>query len=67
MWQELKELKHSIEALIFFLGDFNEVLELDERKGGISHTISIREFRDWVEELGLIDLPLVGRNLCGVE
>ena len=38
------------------MGDFNEVLELEERKHATRLTSSKREFGDFVQDLGLVDL-----------
>ena len=39
-------------------GDFNSII-LDEKKGGIQHLFrSSLEFKAWIEEQGLIGIPL---------
>ena len=45
-----------------FLGDFNEVLKPEEIKGGVNLTSSCLDFRQWVEDMELIELPLIGRK-----
>ena len=42
------------------MGDFNVVLSTGERIGAFRCDRSIREFSDWVQGLGLIDIPLQG-------
>ena len=45
-----------------FLGDFNEVVKPEERKGGVCITSNIREYRESINEMELIDLPLIRRK-----
>lgn len=40
-------------------GDFNMVLHNRERSGGNTNQGEIEEFREWVDMLELVDLPLV--------
>jgi hypothetical protein len=48
-----------------FLGDFNSVISREERRG-VSHVDSfsqeMREFADFVENLELVDIPIIGRR-----
>lgn len=41
-------------------GDFNIVLYLSERLGTMQDSACMREFRELVNDLALVDLPLVG-------
>ena len=59
---ELNELKEGIRVPLIFIGDFNEILKLEERKGCNSVLGSNDDFRAWINDMGLIDLPLVGRK-----
>ncbi|PNY11564.1 hypothetical protein L195_g008173 [Trifolium pratense] len=46
-------------------GDFNSISSVEERRGlsqGTSPTSEMREFRSFVEDLELEDLPLLGRR-----
>nr|XP_029151633.1 uncharacterized protein LOC112779046 [Arachis hypogaea] len=45
-----------------FMGDFNEVLQLEERKGAVSLPASAEDFKEWVQDLQLVDLPLSDRK-----
>ena len=45
VWKDLEELKKKVNVSTIFLGDFNGVLQADERKGGVSQSRSSREFR----------------------
>ena len=42
------------------LGDFNVILLSSERVGKLRSDLSLREFSDWVHDLGLFDIPLHG-------
>jgi hypothetical protein len=49
------------------MGDFNAVCRGDERSGinnvdGVATSTEIIEFRSFLEELELVDLPLLGRQ-----
>jgi exonuclease III len=47
------------------IGDFNSVLLPDERRGvneESSSNLEVRGFRDFLEEVDLVDLPLLGRS-----
>ncbi|KAK2406714.1 hypothetical protein QL285_042414 [Trifolium repens] len=47
------------------LGDFNVVLSLEDRRGvnvGTSSNLEMRGFRSFLEEVDLVDLPLLGRR-----
>lgn len=45
-------------------GDFNSVRNSDERKGVSSQQVTreMKEFDDFIENMGLNDLPLVGQK-----
>ena len=58
-----EEIRHKVEAInipILLMGDFNVVLNAGERIGSFRCDRSMREFSDWIEALGLIDIPLQG-------
>ena len=58
-----EEIKHKVVAInkpILLMGDFNVVLHSRERVGSFRCDLSMREFSEWIEELGLIDIPLHG-------
>lgn len=41
-------------------GDFNIILHSRERSGGHTNHGEIEEFREWVDKLDLVDIPLMG-------
>ena len=58
-----EEIKHKIMAInkpILLMDDFNVVLHSGERNGSFRCDLSIREFSEWIEDLGLINIPLHG-------
>ncbi|XP_016206918.1 uncharacterized protein LOC107647354 [Arachis ipaensis] len=44
------------------LGDFNEILHLEERRGASSLSASAEDFRVWINDMELIDLALNDRK-----
>lgn len=47
---------------MILLGDFNVILHPSERIGSFNCSWSMREFSSWIQDLGLIDIPLHGIN-----
>ncbi|KAK3219709.1 hypothetical protein Dsin_013679 [Dipteronia sinensis] len=43
-------------------GDFNAVLDSHERKGGVGCSVSIRNFRKFVDHAKVVDLPMQGMS-----
>ncbi|QHN77891.1 Granule-bound starch synthase 1 [Arachis hypogaea] len=42
--------------------DFNEIVNVEERKGTTSLTASAEDFKDWIQDINLLDLLLNDRN-----
>ena len=59
---ELSEIRSNGDCPFLFIGDFNEVLNINERKYGGGYLGSIQEFAQWVQGLGLVDFPLISRK-----
>ena len=58
-----EEIKHRVLAInkpILMMGDFNTILHPCERIGTFRCDRSMREFSEWIVDLGLIDIPLHG-------
>jgi len=55
-WDQLRMLYYELATPIIFMGGFNEVLPPEERKHATRLTLSMREFGDWVQNLGLVDI-----------
>jgi exonuclease III len=66
LWETLTSVKMNLGGENWcFLGDFNSVISREERRG-VSHVDSfsqeMREFADFVENLELVDIPIIGRR-----
>jgi hypothetical protein len=67
-WENLLMTKRGFGDIIWcVVGDFNSVVDSSERRsavGGIisNHANEMREFSHFLEELELVDLPLIGRQ-----
>ena len=48
------------------MGDFNEVLSAEERKGGLICHSSVEDFSALIHDLNVIDVPLIGRKYTWV-
>ena len=59
MWQEILEVRNGVNVLILVIGDFNEVRSPVERKGCSTMTFGMKDFDDWINCLGVIELPLI--------
>ena len=60
LFEEIKTKAVAINKPMLLMGDFNVVLNAGERSGSFRCDLSMREFSNWIEELGLIDIPLQG-------
>ena len=60
IYEELKILIVSINRLVLLLGDFNVILQPSESIGIFRCNLSMRDFSEWIQSLGLIDIPLHG-------
>ncbi|XP_072076815.1 uncharacterized protein [Arachis hypogaea] len=62
MWEELSYIVGLCQVPFCFMGDFNEILRLEEKKNAISLPASAEEFKEWVQDLPLVNLPLTDRK-----
>ena len=60
VFSELKNAITSINKPTLLLGDFNVILNPWERVGTLRCDRSIKNFSDWIRDVGLIDIPLQG-------
>ena len=58
--EEIKQKVLSINKPILMMGVFNVILHPGERVRSFRSDRSMREFSEWITELGLIDIPLHG-------
>ncbi|MED6217072.1 hypothetical protein PIB30_014275 [Stylosanthes scabra] len=61
-WDEIRYAREEMGLPTLIAGDFNEILQLGERKGGTVLSPSSAMFREWVDVMELIDLELMGRK-----
>lgn len=59
---EILDLKQGITHPIMILGDFNEILKPEERKGNTLLSASIRDFQRWQADMNMVELPLMSRK-----
>ena len=62
LWEDLLALRDSVSLPMLAMGDFNEVFNENERKGGVGCAGSMEEFRRWAGDMCLSDLDLHGRK-----
>jgi len=58
MWNNLRELKQQLGVSLILMGDFNEVLKLEERRNSTQVTVGMRELGDFIQDLQLLDLEI---------
>jgi len=58
VWNQLRALKENLEVPMLLMGDFNEVLRPEERRGATDITSGMMEFRQCVQDLQLVDLDI---------
>ncbi|XP_015935063.1 uncharacterized protein LOC107461112 [Arachis duranensis] len=62
VWEELSYIAGLCQVPFCFLGDLNDILQVDDRKGLTSLSASAEEFKGWVHDIQLLDLPLTDRK-----
>nr|XP_025628421.1 uncharacterized protein LOC112721586 [Arachis hypogaea] len=62
VWEELSYIAGLCKIPFCFMGDFNEILQIEDRKGLQSLPGSAEEFKSWVQDMQLVDLPLTDRK-----
>ncbi|XP_025636103.1 uncharacterized protein [Arachis hypogaea] len=62
VWEELSFIAGLCQVSICYMGDFNEVTQVEERKDQDRLTASAEDFKSWVQDMQLVDLPLNDRN-----
>jgi len=58
VWNQLRSLRASINLPLLLLGDFNEVFDFSEKRGVVHNTASMRDIKELVQDLQLIDLEI---------
>ncbi|XP_072081146.1 uncharacterized protein [Arachis hypogaea] len=62
VWEELSYVAGLCQVPFCFFGNFNDFLHIEERKGASSISVSAEEFKNWVQDMQLLDLPLNDRK-----
>ncbi|XP_016185431.1 uncharacterized protein LOC107627078 [Arachis ipaensis] len=62
VWEELSYIVGLCQVPCCFLDDFNEILHVEERKDATSLPWSAEEFKDWIQDMHLVDLSLTDRK-----
>ncbi|GKU90763.1 hypothetical protein SLEP1_g4714 [Rubroshorea leprosula] len=62
LWEEIKKAVTTSRGNWCVLGDFNAVKSQHERVGSSGNIREMREFKQFIHDSGLVDLPLVGRK-----
>ncbi|XP_072066179.1 uncharacterized protein [Arachis hypogaea] len=62
VWEELSFIASLCQVPICYTGDFNEVIQVEERKGQDRLTGSAEEFKSWIQKMELVDLLLNDRK-----
>ena len=44
------------------MGDFNEIVQVEERRGTNSLPLSADDFKTWIHDMGVVDLPITDRK-----
>lgn len=59
---ELNATSNSINVPILLIRDFNQILDVTEIYGQAVKSLGMRNFREWIDNNALINLPLSHRN-----
>ncbi|CAM8974802.1 unnamed protein product [Rhodiola kirilowii] len=62
LWEELASLKDTFKGEWVVGGDFNSFLGEEERRGSAFNSKDASLFHDFVQAMGLVDMPLRGRR-----
>ncbi|XP_016199799.1 uncharacterized protein LOC107640815 [Arachis ipaensis] len=62
VWEELSYMAGLCPGTCCFLGDFNEITQVEERRGSDSLPLSAQDCKNWKNDMGLVDLPITDRK-----
>ncbi|XP_016198952.1 uncharacterized protein LOC107639906 [Arachis ipaensis] len=62
VWEELSYMAGLCPGACCFLGDFHEIAQVEERRGLESLSLSAQDYKVWVHDMGLVDLPISDRK-----
>ncbi|XP_016199813.1 uncharacterized protein LOC107640826 [Arachis ipaensis] len=58
VWEELRYMAGLCQVPCCYMGDFNEIVHVEERQCTTVLPRSAEEFKDWIQDMHLVDLPL---------
>jgi len=58
LWNDLRQLKQQLGLPLIMMGDFNEVVKLEERRNSTRMTVGMREFDEFIQDMQLLDLDI---------
>lgn len=58
IYVKISNARQGLSFPLLIMGDFNEILSLEERKGQNTEIIGMRKFRNWINSLNLKNIPL---------
>ncbi|XP_016164568.1 uncharacterized protein LOC107607096 [Arachis ipaensis] len=62
VWKELSYVARLCQCPYCFLGDFNEIVQVEERRGYESLPLSAEDFKNWINDMDLVDLPITDQK-----
>ncbi|XP_016168464.1 uncharacterized protein LOC107611009 [Arachis ipaensis] len=62
VWKELSYVAGLFQRPSYFLGDFNEITQVEERRGSDGLPSTTQDFKDWINDMGLVELPITDRK-----
>ena len=58
LWNTLREFRQQLTSPLLLMGDFNEVVLIEERRNASQLTTGMTEFRDLIQDMQMFDLPI---------
>lgn len=62
IYNEISNVLNTLSCPILITGDFNQIAHVNERKNQLYDSVGIRNFREWINDSGLIDIDILGRK-----
>ncbi|XP_057744833.1 uncharacterized protein LOC130962668 [Arachis stenosperma] len=62
VWEEMSYMARLCQVSSCYMEDFNEIVHVEERQGTDVLPRSAEEFRSWIQDMHLVDLPLTNRK-----
>lgn len=62
IYAEISQAKTELTTPLMLIEDFNQVLQVSERRGMAYENQGMRAFREWLDSLGVVEIALTGRK-----